>query len=248
MVTLNRPERLNAWTARMGLELWKALIDLDAEDDVRAIVVTGAGRAFCAGADMESGAGTFGNGRTDGLDELRSELGADADRSLWELSTPIIAAINGHAVGVGLTVTLNFDIRIVAEDAKLAFPFSRRGVLPEMGSSWILPRLIGVSNTMNLMLTGRTFSGQEAARIGLASQAVPAGQVLAVALEIGRDLAANTAPASVGAIKRMVYDFLGRDRIQAKRLETSCSGGPRAWPTAAKAPPPTWKSAPRAGP
>jgi len=220
LITLNRPERRNAYTPRMGAELRAAFADLDADDDVRAIVVTGAGRYFCAGADLARGGDTF--DRT-----AASEHGAE-DRARaaqgpppWHMRTPIIAAINGSAVGVGITLPMQWDIRIVARDAKLGFVFTRRGIVPEANSTWIVPRLVGVSRAMELLLTGRMFSGQEAVEMGLASQAVDAEQVLPTALQIAHDIAANVAPLSAAVTKRLVYRFLGEsDRDAAQALES----------------------------
>src|SRR5579864_5573414 len=142
-VTLNRPERMNAYTARLGAELRHAIVSFDRRDDIRAIIVTGAGRAFCAGADLASAGDTFtrGDGRPDA--DALAELKVDDPRDYWEMNTPIIAAINGPAVGVGLTMTTQWDIRIAAEDAKLGFVFVRRGVMPELSSNWIVPRIVG---------------------------------------------------------------------------------------------------------
>src|SRR5438093_181723 len=162
VVTLNRPERMNAFTERLGLELRHAIAAFDRRDDIRAIVVTGAGRAFCAGADLAAGADTF-SGNGDGAEERRrvaDELRV-GDRHYWEMNTPIIAAINGAAVGVGLTIPMQFDIRIAAEDAKLGFVFSRRGVIPELAAPWIVPRLVGISRAFELLVTGKIISGRE---------------------------------------------------------------------------------------
>src|SRR5262249_54354684 len=139
----------------------------------------------------------------------------------WQLRTPVIAAINGHAVGVGLTMTLQWDIRIAAEDAKLGLVFVRRGVIPEAGSQWILPRLIGLSRATELMLTGRTVSGREAADMGLVSRALPADQVLPAALEVAREIAENTSAVAVAVTKRLVNRFAQEtDRAAAQALET----------------------------
>src|SRR4051794_12186101 len=171
-VTLNRPEHLNAWTSRLGAELGGAMAEADGDDDVRAVVVTGAGRAFCAGADLSGG--EFGGGDAPRL------------RSRWpyEVRKPVIAAINGHAVGVGLTYPMTCDVRYVAEDAKLAFAFVRRGAIPELGSHAIVPRVAGFSVAAEVMLSGRTFPGTEAAALGLVSKALPRDEVLPAALAL----------------------------------------------------------------
>ena len=216
VVTLNRPDRRNAYNPRMGVELHQAFEELEGDDSVRAIVVTGAGRDFCVGADLERGGGTF--NRSD--QTLRAERADRPALRPWEMTTPIIAAINGSAVGVGLTLPMQWDIRIAAADAKLGFVFNRRGVIPEANSTWIVPRLVGVAHAMDVLLTGRVFTGEEAAAMGLVSRAVPRDQVLPVALEIAQDIAANTAPVSVALTKRLVYEGLAEpDRNAAQARE-----------------------------
>lgn len=219
LVTLNRPERMNAYTWRMGVELQHVFHALDQDEDVRAIVVTGAGRAFCAGADLESGGDTFSGDSFDARRQLEEELSVP-EKAPWDLATPIIAAINGAAVGVGITLPMQWDIRFAAEDAKLGFVFTRRGVVPEANSQWILPRLIGTSRALELLLTGRMFTGAEAAEWGLVSRSLPAEEVLPYAMEVAEDIARNTAPAAVGATKKLVYRFLqDGDRKAAHALE-----------------------------
>jgi enoyl-CoA hydratase/carnithine racemase len=214
LVTLNRPERRNAYTARMGAELNGAFAELEADDAVRAIVVTGAGRDFCVGADLERGGDTFNR-----ADRFEDRAAAPALRP-WEMATPVIAALNGSAVGVGLTLPMQWDIRIAAADAKLGFVFTRRGVIPEASSTWIVPRLIGVARAMDVLLTGRLFTGEEAAAMGLVSRAVERERVLPVALEIADDIAANTAPVSVALTKRLITEGLAEpDRNAAAARE-----------------------------
>jgi len=220
VVTLNRPERRNAYTATLGFELHRAFADLEADDAVRAIVVTGAGRDFCVGADLDRGGSTFRRSAGDERDRLDRRRSTETVRP-WDMDTPIIAAINGSAVGVGLTLPMQWDIRIVARDARLGFVFNRRGVMPEANSLWLVPRLIGASRAMELLLTGRLLTGEEAAEIGLASRAVEREQVLPTALELARDIAANVAPASGALTKRLVYRFLAEpDRAAALELES----------------------------
>ncbi len=219
LITLNRPERRNAYTPRMGAELRDAFTELEADDEVRAIVVTGAGRYFCAGADLSRGGDTFDRRADDGQRTRDRERVGEGPRA-WEMRTPIIAAINGSAVGVGITLPMQWDIRVVARDAKLGFVFNRRGVIPEANSLWIVPRLAGVSRAMELLLTGRIFSGEEAVAMGLAGQAVEADQVLPTAMAIARDIAENVAPLSAAVTKRLVYQFLAEpDRNAAQALE-----------------------------
>lgn len=220
-VTFNRPERLNAYTDRMGRELRHAIVTFDRREDIRAIVVTGAGRAFCAGADLSSGADTFGGGLAERASTASmEELELDDHRGYWEMNTPIIAAINGPAVGVGLTMPMQWDIRIAAEDAKLGFVFNRRGVIPELGSNWLVPRMVGVSRGLELLMTGKMFSGREAAEMGLVSSALPADEVLPAALKLAADIAANVAPVSAAIVKRLVYANLTEtDRRAAHERE-----------------------------
>jgi len=202
-ITLNRPDRMNAWTAQMGAELNEHLVRCDEDDFVRAVVVTGAGRAFCAGADLERGGETFAGGGADAPARPRRTI------QPWEVRKPIIAAINGAAVGVGMTLPLQYDIRVAARDAKLGFLFVRRGVMTELSSTWILPRLVGIARAADLLLSGRIVLGEEAAALGLVNEAVPADDVLARAHEIARNIAENCAPVSVALTKRMIWEHLG---------------------------------------
>jgi len=199
-VTLNRPEAMNAWTPQLSDELTMALGAADTDDSVRAIVITGAGKAFCAGADLGGGEEGFRGGEAGTYDGPR--------RWPHHTSKPVIAAINGHAVGVGITYPMLADIRIASETAKIQYAMVRRGILPELGSHVILPRIIGFSRAAELLLTGRMLSGAEAAELGLVSRAVPAEQVLPAAMEIARDIAQNTAPVSVALAKRMMWEGL----------------------------------------
>ena len=203
-LTLDRPQRMNAWTAQMGVELNEHLVRCDQDDAVRAVIVTGAGRAFCAGADLERGGDTFA-----GVDTPRDRAMGGQTIQPWEVRKPIIAAINGAAVGVGITLPLQYDIRIAARDAKLGFLFVRRGVVTELSSTWILPRLVGIARASDLLLTGRIVTGEEAAQLGLVNEAVPAERVLPRAWEIARSIAENCAPVSVALTKRMIWEHLG---------------------------------------
>ena len=213
VVTLDRPERLNAWTARMGHELSQAFRALDADPVVRVIVLTGAGRAFCAGADLGSGSATFDSDRPADR-EAREPLVLP-----WQLRKPVIAAINGHAIGVGITLPLTADVRFIAEDAKVQFAFVRRGVVPELSSHVILPRVVGLSNAADLLLSGRIFTGREAAERGLASAALPAAEVLPAAVAWAADVAVNAAPTSMAAAKRLLWDDIVGPIERVGRLE-----------------------------
>lgn len=214
-VTLHRPDRMNAWTRRMEAELRHAITGFEVRDDIGAIIVTGAARAFCAGADLDEDQTS---------DAALAELFPPAtDRTYWEMRTPTIAAINGAAVGVGMTLPMMLDIRIAAEDAKLGFVFTRRGLTPEFGASWVLPRLIGTANALELLLTGRIFDGREAFRRGLANEAVPADRVLDRAREIAQDIVHNVSPAAAAVTKSLVYRGLETESLSAHaQLEQKC--------------------------
>jgi enoyl-CoA hydratase/carnithine racemase len=204
-ITLNRPERMNAWTPGMALELAHALRACNEDDDVRAVVITGAGRAFCAGADFGGGGATFGSF----VEEREAgRLGPRPDLYPWQIDKPVIAAINGHAVGVGITYPMMCDVRFVAEDAKIQFAFVRRGMIPELASHAIVARVAGLSNAADLLLSGRMIRGREAAALGLATAALPADQVLPAAVERARDIAVNAAPVSVAITKRLLWEGL----------------------------------------
>ena len=207
LVTLDRPDRMNAWTWTMSAELGHAFGELDEDDSCRAIVVTGRGRAFCAGADLGGGEGTF-SGESQVIGS-RAEAGAGRRAvPAHQLRTPIIAAINGAAVGAGLTMTVEWDLRVAGDDVKLGFVFNRRGVMPDADLLWLVPRLIGASRAMDLLLTGRIFRGREAAEMGLVNRSVPDDQVLEVAMAMAQDIAVNTAPVSAALTKRMLWEFL----------------------------------------
>jgi enoyl-CoA hydratase/carnithine racemase len=205
LVTLNRPEAMNTWTAVMAEELTDALYRCNDDNSIRAVVLTGAGdRAFCAGADLGRGGGTF-SGRDRAQAPPRP---ARPPLYPFQIDKPVIAALNGHAIGVGITYPMLADVRIVADNAKIAFAFVRRGVLPELASHVTLARVVGLSRAAELLLSGKTISGTEAASMGLASRALPQNEVLPAALELARDIAANTAPASVAVTKKLLWDGL----------------------------------------
>jgi enoyl-CoA hydratase/carnithine racemase len=216
-ITLNRPDQLNAWDWQMHRELRHCYAALDADDDVRAIVLTGAGRAFCAGASLAPKGETFDGSRDPrAFDERYPGAVADAP----QLLTPVIAAINGPAVGAGITMAMSCDIRVAAADAKIGFVFNRRGVIPDADLLWSLPRIIGYARAMDLLLTGRIFTGQEAADVGLVSRAVPREEVLTVATQIATDIAVNVAPVSAALTKQVARQFLEEtDRAAALERE-----------------------------
>jgi len=175
-ITLNRPERLNAWTAQMGSELIEAFDRADADDEVRAVIVTGAGRGFCAGADLASGGETFDYRKRERVGEAPRDNGGQFTLRVFRSTKPVIAAINGPAVGVGATMTLPMDVRLAADDARIGFVFARRGIIPEACSSWFLPRVVGISRAMEWVSTGRVFSAQERLEGGLLRSLHPSEQ------------------------------------------------------------------------
>jgi enoyl-CoA hydratase/carnithine racemase len=213
VVTLNRPERLNAWNEEMGLELGQAMRRCDEDDEIRAVVITGKGRAFCAGQDLTSGESTF---SAYASDRERIEATMEAARRYdgypgpfpFHVRKPVLAAINGHAIGVGITYPMTCDIRFVAEDAKIQFAFARRGVLPELWSHLIVPRVAGLSNAADLLLTARVVRGREFCQMRLASAALPADKVLPAAKELARKVI-KSAPVSVAISKRLLWKGLG---------------------------------------
>ena len=204
-ITLNRPEKLNAYTAQMGSELHRAFAELDENDDARVIVVTGAGRAFCAGADLSArGGATFDRARS-------TECGGRASRnSAVEYEE---ADHCGHqwagGVGVGITLPMQWDIRVAAESARIGFVFVRRGVLPEALSTWLLPRLIGIAKTNELLMSGRIINAKEALEFGIVSHVWPDAEFKQRVNELASDIADNTAPVSVAMTKRLIYGLLG---------------------------------------
>ena len=215
-ITLNRPENLNAWTTEMAAELSDALTTCNRRDEVRAVVITGAGRAFCAGADLGKGGESFASSEEEREEQQRA---LQVEVFPWMIDKPVIAAINGHAVGIGITYSMMCDIRFVAEDAKIQFAFVRRGVIPELASNVIVARVAGLSNAADLLLSGRMILGREAAALGLATQALPAEQVLEAALERAREIAVNAAPVSVAIAKRLIWEGLNTSVAEMKKRE-----------------------------
>jgi enoyl-CoA hydratase/carnithine racemase len=214
VITLNRPAQMNAFSGRMGEELGDAFRRCDVDDGVRAVVLTGAGPAFCAGADLGAGAETF--GKQDAGEFSATPVHPPA----WDVRKPVIAAMNGHAVGLGLTLALQCDLRIAADEGKYGVLQVRRGVMPDACSHWTLPRIVGLERAAWLLLTGTKISGAEAATLGLALRSLPAERVLLAALEIARDVADNTAPLSVAVTKRLLWQSPGLSRAEVERFET----------------------------
>ncbi len=207
-VTLSRPERLNAFTARMMHEIIDAFDHSDADDDVRAVIVTGAGRAFCAGADLGAGESTFAHsGRDDGLPER--DAGGQVVLRIFSSAKPVIAAINGPAVGVGATMTLPMDVRVMADEARMGFVFGARGIVPDGAAGWFLPRVVGVNRALEWCLTARVFAASEALDAGLVRSLHPAGEVLPAARALAAEMAANVAPVSAAITRQMLWRMLG---------------------------------------
>ncbi len=207
LITLDRPDRLNAFTPRMAAEVVDAFDRADADDEVRAVVVTGEGRAFCAGADLQRGGDTFDLTAVSGSGgDVPADLGGQVVLRIFESLKPTIAAINGPAVGVGLTMTLPMDVRLAVTGAKLAVPFVRRGIATDGCASWFLPRVVGVSTALEWVSTGRTFTAEDGHDAGLVRTVYPdAGSVLAAAFELAEEIAEHAAPVSVTVSRRLLW-------------------------------------------
>jgi enoyl-CoA hydratase/carnithine racemase len=219
-ITLTRPDRLNAFNSTMLEELLGVLDQADADDEVRAIIFTGAGRGYCAGADLGEGGSTFDSGTAEDDAEHRDGGGLLTLR-LFECRKPVIAAINGPAVGVGITMTLAMDIRIASDKARIGFVFARRGIVPEACSSWFLPRLVGISQAMEWVATGRVFSAQEALAGRLVSRVVSAEDLLPTARAIAAEMVENTSAVSVCLSRHLLWKMLGADHpMEAHKLDS----------------------------
>jgi enoyl-CoA hydratase/carnithine racemase len=222
-ITLNRPEKLNAVTSVLIRELIAAFDAADADDGVRVVMVTGAGRAFCAGADLSAGTQTFDGarrGRPEVNPEHRDGGGLVALR-IYDLKKPVIAAINGPAVGFGVTMTLPMDIRIASSAARIGFVFARRGVVPEACSTWFLPRLVGMQRAAEWVFTGRVFGAEEALVGGLVSRVVEPEALLPTARTLAREIADNTSAVSVALARQMMWKLLGTDHpMEGHRLDS----------------------------
>jgi len=221
-ITLNRPERLNAFNDQMRQDLMAVFDVIDADDDVRAVIVTGTGRGFCAGADLAARGGDTFDAAARGRDpeQVNRDGGGLVSLRIFELTKPIIAAINGPAVGVGITMTLPMDVRLAAESARIGFVFARRGIVPEAASSWFLPRIVGISQAAQWCYSGRVFDAAEAAQGGLV-ELVPDDQLLARATAIASDIATNAAPLSVALTRQMLWRGLTFDHpMMAHRADS----------------------------
>tara|TARA_B100000745_G_scaffold299472_1_gene250377 strand:- start:763 stop:1620 length:858 start_codon:yes stop_codon:yes gene_type:complete len=222
LITLNRPEILNAFNRDMMAEMIDALDKADADDNVRAIIVTGAGRGFCAGADLSAGGNTFNaEARDDREDGLQRDGGGRVTLRIFECKKPIIAAINGAAVGIGATMTLPMDIRLCSTKAKFGFVFARRGIVPEACSSYFLPRVVGISQALEWCYSGRVFLGDEALAGGLVRSVHQPDDLLAAAKVIAREIADNTSAVSVTLIRQMMWKMLGADHpMEAHKIDS----------------------------
>ncbi len=234
-LTLNRPDKLNAFTAKMMNEMIDVFTKVNADDSVGAVIVTGAGRAFCAGADLSGGARTFDAttnperkerdaGPVDSVnwsDERVRDGGGRVTLAIFECLKPVIAAINGPSVGIGTTMQLAMDIRIASKDAKFGFVFARRGIVPEAASSWFLPRLVGISQALEWCYSGRVFGPDEALRGGLISEIVEPAELMTRARALAREIIDNTAPVSIALIRQMMWRGLGMDHpMEAHKVDS----------------------------
>jgi enoyl-CoA hydratase/carnithine racemase len=234
-ITLHRPDKLNAFTGTMMNELIAAFDAADNNDDVRAVIVTGAGRAFCAGADLSAGADTFDQDTREGRRAPRKTAGGGDDYSdeairdgggrvtlrIFESLKPVIAAINGPAVGIGATMLLPMDIRLASEEARIGFVFSRRGIVMEACSSWFLPRLVGMQQACDWVYSGRVFPASEALAGGLVKEVLPAAELLPRARAIAKEIADNTAPVSIALMRQMMWRMLGADHpMDAHKIDS----------------------------
>lgn len=222
-ITLSRPDKLNAFTGTMMREIIEAFDRIDADDDVRAVIVTGAGRAFCAGADLSGGGETFAQGGSDVRDRggVVRDGGGLVSLRIFESTKPVIGAINGVAVGVGLTMTLPMDIRIASTSARFGFVFARRGIVPEAASSWFLPRLVGISRAAEWCYSGRIFDAAEALDGGLVRSVHEPDELLSAARALAADLTSDSAPVSVALTRRMLWRMLGASHpMQAHRVDS----------------------------
>jgi enoyl-CoA hydratase/carnithine racemase len=235
-ITLNRPEKLNAFTATMMNEMIDAFDKVDADDNVRAVIVTGAGRGFCAGADLSAGAQTFDatrpdraerraairpDGSVDWSNEAIRDGGGLLTLRIFDCLKPVIAAVNGPAVGVGVTMQLAMDVRLASENARFGFVFARRGIVPEACSSWFLPRVVGISQALEWAVTGRVFPAEEALAGGLIKKIYRPEELLPAARALAREIADNTSQVAVALIRQMMWKTLGADHpMEAHKVDS----------------------------
>lgn len=223
VITLDRPDRLNAFTPTMMREMIDAFDDVDADDAVRAVIVTGRGRAFCAGADLGTGGDTFDAAAQAGrsVQSAPRDGGGLLTLRIFECTKPVIAAMNGSAVGIGVTMTLPMDMRVLSADAKVGFVFAGRGIVPEAASSWFLPRVVGINQALEWCLTARVFGAEEALAGGLVRSVHPAGEVLAVARGLADEIVQRAAPVSAALTRQMLWRMLGADHpMEAHKVDS----------------------------
>jgi enoyl-CoA hydratase/carnithine racemase len=220
LITLNRPDKLNAFSALMMREIIQALDQAEADDEIRVLVFTGAGRAYCAGADLSAGGGSAFSYKAEPIDEFR-DGGGVMNLRIFEMKKPVIAAINGPAVGVGATMTLPMDIRLASDTARMGFVFTRRAIAPDGCCTWFLPRVVGIGQAAEWLISGRVFSAQEALQAGLVHRLLPADDLLPAAMEKAREIVENTSSISVALTKQMVWRMLGAEHpMDAHRVES----------------------------
>ncbi|GAB1261073.1 crotonase/enoyl-CoA hydratase family protein [Aurantivibrio plasticivorans] len=220
-ITLHRPDRLNAWNLQMYRELVDAFDRSDADDDVRAVIITGAGKGFCAGADLSKGSETFEGHAANIAAEKRGDEGGELSRRIYRSLKPVIVAFNGPAVGVGLTFPCAADIRMAAKDIKMGFVFSGRGIVPEACSSWFLPRLVGISKALEWCYSGRVFKSEEALEAGLVRSLHEPEDLIPAARSLAKEMTENSSPISCTVLRHMLWRMLGAsDPIEAHRLDT----------------------------
>ncbi|MEX0638714.1 MAG: crotonase/enoyl-CoA hydratase family protein [Burkholderiales bacterium] len=221
-ITLNRPDKLNAFTRVMRDELVDAFSRADGDDAVRAVIVTGARRAFCAGADLSAGRETFDYAKREGLTaETHRDGGGQVTLRIFEMKKPVIAAVNGPAVGIGATMLLPMDVRLCSSEARFGFVFTRRGIVPEACSSWFLPRLVGIGQALEWTLSGRVFEAEEALAGKLVSKVLAPGELLDAARALAKEIVDNTAPVSVALARQMLWRMLGADHpMEAHKVDS----------------------------
>lgn len=221
-MTLDRPERLNAFTLEMGREIISALDLIDADDDVRAAIFTGGNGAFCAGADLEGGGAIFDRGPDTAFDMARhSDLGGEVTGRMFRCLKPLIAAVNGAAVGVGASMLLPMDVRVAADSARFGFVFSRRGLVPESSSSWFLPKIVGISQAAEWIYSGRVFTAQEARSAGLVRSVHPDDQLVDAARALAISMTRDSAPVAVALARQLLWRMLGADGPEAAHVADS---------------------------
>jgi len=221
-VTLHRPEKMNAFTHVMRDELIDAFGKADADDEVRAVIVTGAGRAYCAGADLSAGSSTFDYAKREGLTaQTHRDGGGMVSLRIFEMKKPVIAAVNGAAVGIGATMLLPMDVRLASTEARFGFVFARRGIVPEACSSWFLPRVVGIGQALEWTLSGRVFDAAEAQAGGLVSKVVAPAALMPMARALAQEIAQNTAPVAVALARQMMWRMLGADHpMEAHKVDS----------------------------